>query len=56
MGCILLFLFYHEQDLKTDVVVRIILAAGLRQGDGKLEASLDCSVRLLPKQKQKKNP
>lgn len=53
MGCILLFLFYYEQDLKTDVVVRIILAAGLRQGDGKLEASLDYSVRLPPKQKQK---
>lgn len=56
MGCILLFLFYYEQDLKTDVVVWIILATGLRQGDGKLEASLDYNVRLLPKQKKKKNP
>lgn len=56
VGCILLFLFYYEQDLKTDVVVRIILATGLRQGDGKLEASLDYNVRLLPKQKKKKNP
>lgn len=56
MGCILLFLFYSEQNPRTDVVVQIILAAGLRQEDDKLEASLGYSVRLCLQNRKRKKP
>lgn len=48
MGCTLLLLFYSEQNLKTDVVVHIIILAAkkLRHEGGKLEASLGYSMRL----------
>lgn len=42
VGCTLLLLFYSEQNLKTDVVVHIVILAAkkLRHEGGKLEASL----------------
>lgn len=49
------FCFILSRNLKTDVVVQIILASGLRQGHGKLEASLGYSVRpCLQNRKRKK--
>lgn len=49
VGCTLLFLFYSEQNLKTDVAVHAVILATkkLRHNKGgKLEASLGYRMRL----------
>lgn len=57
VGCTLLFLFYSEQNLKTDVVLRTVILAPqkLMHKKGKLEASLAYSISLCLHNRQRKN-
>lgn len=57
VGCTLLLLLYSEQNLKTDVVVHIVILAAkkLRHEDGKREASLGYSMRICPHNRKRQN-